>query len=236
VDDARRANADAWAIVRCFNEAKVVRCVIEDLRRFVPNVVGVDDGSTDDSAAEMLAAGAKVVRHTTNLGPGAALQTGIEYALLDKAARYFVCFDADGQHRADDAAAMLDRLREGAVEILLGSRFLGAADGMPKTRRLVLKGARVFEWVTSGIHLTDAHNGLRAFSRVFAVQIDLSMTDMAYASELLALIKRSGLPYAEHPVTINYTDYSLSKGQRSINSINIAMEVWLHQALRGRRQ
>ena len=61
------------------------------------------------------------------------------------------------------------------------------------------------------------------------------MSDMAYASELLALIARSGLPYAEHPVTIDYTEYSMHKGQRSINSVNIAMDIWLNQILRGRR-
>jgi len=66
--------------------------------------------------------------------------------------------------------------------------------------------------------------------------VDLSMSDMAYASELLALISRSGLPYAEHPVTIDYTEYSLHKGQRSINSVNIAMDIWLNQILRGRRR
>ena len=62
------------------------------------------------------------------------------------------------------------------------------------------------------------------------------MHDMAYASELLGLIARSGLQYAEHPVTIDYTDYSRKKGQRSINSINIATDIWMHQVLRGRRR
>jgi hypothetical protein len=58
---------------------------------------------------------------------------------------------------------------------------------------------------------------------------------MAYASELLGLIRRSGLRYGEHPVSIAYTDYSLSKGQRSINSVNIAADVLVH-SLGGRRR
>jgi glycosyltransferase involved in cell wall biosynthesis len=228
------SNDDVWVIVRCFNEAPVVGEVITGLREHFPNVVGVDDGSADASSAAMSAAGARVVRHTVNLGAGAALQTGLQYALLDHRARLFVCFDADGQHRADDAAAMVDRMRAGDLDVLIGSRFLGGSDGMPASRNMVLRAGRIFERFASGARLTDAHNGLRVFTRRFAERVDLTMNDMAYASELLALITRSKLPYGEFPVTIDYSDYSLSKGQRSINSVNIALDVWIHQLLRGR--
>src|SRR6202007_700435 len=105
-------NADVWVIVRCYNEARVVGDVITDLRQVFPNIVGVDDGSSDASAQIMARAGASVVRHAVNLGAGAALQTGLHYALLDGKAQYFVCFDADGQHRVSDAAAMVQRLRD----------------------------------------------------------------------------------------------------------------------------
>jgi glycosyltransferase involved in cell wall biosynthesis len=228
-------NADVWVIVPMFNEATVVRSVLTALRRFFPNVVAVDDGSADSSAAEAMAAGARLVRHAVNLGAGAAIQTGLEFALLDGAARYFVTFDADGQHRAEDAAGMVDRLRSGHPEILIGSRFLGSTLGATSGRKSLLRVARVFEWLTSGVRLTDAHNGLRAFTRNFAERIDLTFSDMAHATELLVQIKKSQLPYAEHPVTIEYTDYSRSKGQRSINSVNIAVDVWLNHLLRGRR-
>ena len=230
------ANDDVWVIIRCFNESQVVRGVIEELRQHFPNVVGVDDGSSDTSSAEMVAAGAVVVRHAINLGGGAALQTGVEFALLDPQAKYFVCFDADGQHRPEDALSMVERLRRGEEDILIGSRFLGSSAGMPRSRRIVLRMARIFERLTTGVSLTDAHNGLRAFSRAFAERIDLQLADMAYASELLSLIKHSGMRYAEHPVTIQYTEYSMAKGQRSINSVNIAMDIWLHQFLKGRRR
>jgi glycosyltransferase involved in cell wall biosynthesis len=230
------ANDDVWVIIRCFNESQVVRGVIEELRQHFPNVVGVDDGSSDTSSAEMVAAGAVVVRHAINLGGGAALQTGVEFALLDPQAKYFVCFDADGQHRPEDALSMVQRLRRGEEDILIGSRFLGSSAGMPRSRRMLLRVARIFERLTTGVALTDAHNGLRAFTRAFAERIDLQLADMAYASELLSLIKHSGMRYAEHPVTIQYTEYSMAKGQRSINSVNIAMDIWLHQFLKGRRR
>ena len=230
------SNRDVWVIVRCYNEAAVVGDVIRSLRSVFPNIVGVDDGSQDASFDEMRKAGAVVVRHAVNLGAGAALQTGLRFALLDHAANYFVCFDADGQHQTRDAASMVARLRTTDLDVLIGSRFLGSAHGMPTTRRFVLKLGRVFERLTSGVWLTDAHNGLRAFTRRFASSVELSMSDMAYASELLSLLRKSGLRYAEHPVTIEYTAYSMHKGQRSINSLNIAMDLWLHQMLRGRRR
>lgn len=228
-------NEDVWVIVPMYNEATVVREVLTGLRQYFPNIVAVDDGCGDTSATEALAAGARVVHHVVNLGAGAAMQTGIEFALLDSAATCFVTFDADGQHRPQDADAMVQRLRAGSEDIIIGSRFLGSATGMTGSRRMLLKAGRAFDALSTGVRLTDAHNGLRAFSREFATKINLSFADMAHASELLELIRRSGLTYAEHPVIVRYTDYTRAKGQRSINAVNIAVDVWVSHLLRGRR-
>jgi glycosyltransferase involved in cell wall biosynthesis len=228
-------NEDVWVVVPVFNEAPVVKDVLEGLRQPFPNVVAVDDGSTDASAAEIEASGAHLVRHQFNMGAGAALQTGVTFALLDPRAAYLVTFDADGQHRAEDAVAMVDRLRSTPVEVLIGSRFLGSAPNIRRSRRILLAGARLFERASSGIALTDAHNGLRAFTRRFAEVLELSVADMGWASEFLTRLAESGLPYAEHPVTVRYTDYSMSKGQPSINSVNIGVDVMVNRLLRGRR-
>lgn len=227
-------NADVWVVVPTYNEAPVIGSVLGGLRPMFPNVVCVDDGSTDGSAAEITAAGARLVRHPINLGAGAAMETGIRFALLDPHASFFVTFDADGQHRPEDAAAMVERLRDEQVDILLGSRFLNNTSQIPRSRRLLLRAARWFEAASTRVSLTDAHCGLRAFGRPFAEQIDFTMRDMAHASELLDLMRRSGLRWAEHPVTIDYTTYSRQKGQRSVNSVNIAVDVWLNH-LFGRR-
>lgn len=236
LDEARPVNDDVWVVVRCFNEAEVVGDVLRELQEVFPRIVAVDDGSTDDSYEVMAATGVDAIRHAVNLGPGAALQTGLLYGLLDRDAHWFVCFDADGQHRVADAAAMVDHARTAGVDVLIGSRFLGRAENLPPLRRRVLRLAATFERLMSGVRLTDGHNGLRVFSRRFAEQVDLRLPGMAYASELLEQVARSNLPYAEHPVTIEYTKYSLAKGQRSLNSINIALDVWLNRLLRGGRQ
>ncbi|MFL6154211.1 MAG: glycosyltransferase family 2 protein [Ornithinibacter sp.] len=228
-------NRDVWVIVPTYNEAPVVRSVVERLRRDFPNVVGVDDGSTDGSSAELVAGGAYLVRHPINMGAGAAYQTGVEYALRDPGARLFVTFDADGQHRAEDAVAMVEHLRAVDTEVLIGSRFLGSAEGMTRSRRALLRAATVFERVTSGVALTDAHQGLRVFRRSFAEVLELTSHDMAWASEFLSRISEHDVSYEEFPVTVVYTDYSRDKGQRSINSVNIAVDILMSRLLGGHR-
>lgn len=228
-------NEDVWVVVPTFNEATVVRTVIEQLRRHFPNVVGVDDASTDGSAEEILKAKARLVRHPVNMGAGGALQTGIDFALLDPGARLFVTFDADGQHRVDDAVAMVEHMRHHDLAVLLGSRFLGATNNMKPSRKALLLAARTFERVSTGIALTDAHNGLRVFTREFAAILKMRMADMAWASEFLDRMAESGLPYGEFPVTVDYTQYSQSKGQHSINSVNIGVDILLNRILRGHR-
>ena len=111
-------NADVWLVVPVFNEGQVIREVAAKARETFPNIVCVDDGSSDNSAEEIRAAGVHLVRHPVNLGQGAAIQTGVEYARRRPGARFFVTFDADGQHRVDDVSAMIERLRREPVDIL----------------------------------------------------------------------------------------------------------------------
>ena len=93
----------AWVVIPAYQEAKVLRRVVMGVRRVAPRVVVVDDGSADATAQEALAAGATVLRHAVNLGQGAALQTGMDYALA-QGAQFLFTFDADGQHPAESLA------------------------------------------------------------------------------------------------------------------------------------
>lgn len=220
-------NADTWVVIPLYNEATVVREVIENVRTVFPNVVCVDDGSTDASVSEALAGGATVVAHPINLGQGAALQTGIEYALSQPGSEYFVTFDSDGQHRVEDALAMVERLRAEPLDIVVGSRFLTSATNASAMKKLVLRTAVLFERISTGVKLTDAHNGLRALNRTSASRIRISHNRMAHASEIVAQIGSEKLRYAEQPVQIIYSDYSRSKGQSMWNSVNILSELFI---------
>ena len=216
---------DTWLVVPLYNEAQVVREVIEDARRTFPHIVVVDDGSRDDSAAQAEAAGAVVVRHPINLGQGAALQTGIRYVLERTDARYLITFDADGQHSVADAAAMVAAARKEDLAIVLGSRFLKGPSPVGWLKRLVLATAAVVASRTTGMHLTDAHNGLRLLRRDAAEQLNLRQNRMAHASEIIRQLGATGLPWREFPVHIAYTEYSKAKGQSLLNSVNILVDL-----------
>lgn len=220
--------SDTWLVVPLYNESAVVRQVIEKARATFPKIVCVDDGSSDDSASEARAAGARVVCHPVNLGQGAALQTGLRYALQDPDASYFVTFDSDGQHRVEDAALMVEQLRSGDLDVVLGSRFLHAEQEAGFLKRAVLKMAVLFERMTTGLRVTDTHNGLRAFNRTAATGIRIRQNRMAHGSEFLQEIARHKYRYAEMPVHIVYTDYSRAKGQSIWNSVNILSDLFLN--------
>ncbi|MDN5557819.1 MAG: glycosyltransferase family 2 protein [Ruaniaceae bacterium] len=222
-------NTDTWLVVPLYNEGTVVGDVIRQARETFCKIVCVDDGSSDDSAEVAAAAGAVLVTHPVNLGQGAALQTGITYALGDPEAGYIVTFDSDGQHRTEDAERMVQRLRMEDLDVILGSRFLGSATDAGLLKRLVLRAAVMFERMTTHLKVTDTHNGLRAFSRAGAEAIQIRQNRMAHGSEFLQEISRNHLRYDEEPVHIIYTDYSRAKGQSLWNSVNILDELFLNR-------
>ena len=214
-----------WFVVPLFNEGQVVGEVIRELRTRYPLVVCVDDGSEDDSARIAQEAGAVVVRHPFNMGQGAALKTGIDYALRDPGMRQVVTFDSDGQHQVDDAAAMIARREAEGVDLVLGSRFLDARTKPGLLKRLLLRAAVQYTNLTSRVKLTDAHNGLRVLGRTACEKITIEQNRMAHASEIVEEIGRHRLTVAEEPVHIVYTDYSRAKGQPMLNSVNIVIDM-----------
>ncbi|HEU5471775.1 MAG TPA: glycosyltransferase family 2 protein [Actinophytocola sp.] len=218
---------DVWLIVPVFNEGQVIGDVVRNARKTFPNIVCVDDGSRDNSSEEIRSAGAHLVRHPVNLGQGAAIQTGLEYARSRPGARYFVTFDADGQHQVDDVLAMLERLRAEDVDIVVGTRFHGDTSHIPWIKRFVLQTVVLLSRRTRRLGLTDAHNGLRVFNRTVADQMNITLNGMSHASEIVHMIERYGWRVTEEPVTILYTDYSMAKGQSMINGINIVFETMI---------
>jgi glycosyltransferase involved in cell wall biosynthesis len=225
-------NEDVWLVVPLYNEAAVIADVVREARAVFPNIVCVDDGSRDASADLAEQAGAAVERHPVNLGQGAALQTGFEYALGDPTMRYVVTYDADGQHQIRDVEVMLDRIRQGDVRVVFGSRFLDERTEASAGKRLVLRAAVAYTNATTGTRLTDAHNGLRVLHRDVVEQLDITQNRMAHASEIVAQIGSmrfdgAKVAYAEEPVHILYTDYSKAKGQSLWNAVNILAElIW----------
>lgn len=223
--------ARSWVVVPSFNEAARLGAVLDGLVALWPNVVVVDDGSADPTPEVVRGRPVWLVRHAVNLGQGAALQTGLRFA-LERGAAFLVTFDADGQHDPADVAPLLAPLAEGRADFALGSRFLGEAPGIPWARRLLLRCAVLFTRVVHGPKLTDSHNGLRAMTRRGAEALRIDMNRMEHASQLLEQIHRSGLAWVEVPVTVRYTRDSLAKGQRTSSALKMAARLLLEKVLR----
>jgi len=230
--DINEHSPDVWIVVPAFNEAPVIGEVIADLSAVVGNVVCVDDGSTDSTGEIARRAGAHLVRHPVNLGQGAAIQTGVEYARRQPGARVFATFDADGQHRVADVAAMVDRLGAGDVDIVIGTRFSGRARNRPPlAKRLVLRTAARLSRQGRRLGLTDTNNGLRVFNKKVADGLTITMGGMSHANEFIALITENGWRVAEYPVEVLYTDYSKAKGQPLLNGVNIIVDGLLRRRM-----
>jgi polyprenyl-phospho-N-acetylgalactosaminyl synthase len=222
-----------FVIIAAYNEGRVIRSTLQPLVERGYSVVVVDDCSTDDTAAAVDGLAVHVLRHPINLGQGAALQTGMTFALAH-GADFIVHFDADGQHRADDIDKLLQPLIAGEADVALGSRFLVATDRarVPLRRRWLLKGGVVVNGLLTGLWLTDAHNGLRAFTAQAASSIDLRENRFAHASEILDQIRRREFRCVERPTTVAYTEYSMAKGQSSLNAVKIVIDLMLRRIFR----
>jgi polyprenyl-phospho-N-acetylgalactosaminyl synthase len=226
--DTETHHPGVWIVVPAFNEATVIGEVIADLRSVFDHIVCVDDGSTDGTGEIALRAGAHLVRHPINMGQGAAIQTGVEYARKQPGAKVFATFDADGQHRIKDVAAMIDRLSAGDVDIVIGTRF-ARSDGPrpPFLKRIVLRSAARLSPHGRRLGLTDTNNGLRVFNKTVADGLDITMSGMSHANEFVTLIAENDWRVVEEPVEVLYTEYSKSKGQPLLNGVNIIFDGFL---------
>jgi polyprenyl-phospho-N-acetylgalactosaminyl synthase len=215
----------SWVVVPCYNEKGMIGKVVRDLTTQHVSVVVVDDGSVVPLDEQDVAGAKALLRHSINLGQGAALQTGLQYAIR-ASARFIATFDADGQHDPLDLPRMFAPLMHGVADIALGTRFggEGRAVDMPASRRFLLGVATAVTRVQTGLALTDTHNGLRAMTADTAARLALQRNRMAHASEILQRVAALQLRAVEIPVTIRYTSYSMSKGQRMSNMVNILWE------------
>jgi glycosyltransferase involved in cell wall biosynthesis len=237
-----------------FNEEGRLARTLAELADAIPAserlcVFLVDDGSVppiDESALRAAALTLPppptvrivVARHAVNLGQGAALETARRLALeprwqpADGPFEAFVTMDSDGQHRGSDVLALARAIAAGA-DVALGDRFAGGSE-VPASRRALLALARAFERATTGLRLSDVHNGLRAFGPRAIARMRIRQNRMAHATEISRSISRASaeraaddqLTVVEVPVSVRYTDESLAKGQRASGAVTIVVDLF----------
>lgn len=201
------------AIIPAFNEEKTLGGVILKLKKYVDQIIIIDDGSQDNTSRVAQESGATVYRHLINRGLGGALGTGIEAALLNDA-DIVVTLDADEQHDPAEIPQLIKPILEGEADAVIGSRFL-VSQKMPLFRKLGIPFFNIFTFLLFGIKTTDSQSGMRAFNKKAAALLKIYARGVLEASpEILGQIQFHRLRMKEVPIRAIYTDYSLAKGQR----------------------
>lgn len=216
---------DVFVVIPFYNEGKILTKVVRELKIFFQNIICIDDGSERDHEIYSKKLNIYLLRHPINLGQGAAIQTGINFALKKKA-KIIISYDADGQHSSKDAISMVWHLIKNNLDLVQGSRFLKATRvKIPIIRKIILKFAILISNYFDNTKLTDTHNGLRVFNAKFAKKINIVNNRMAHPHDINNLISKWKFKYNEFSTKIKYTKYSMQKGQKNLNSINILFDI-----------
>ncbi len=178
----------ACALIAAYNEEATVASVVEGVRRFVPDVVVVDDGSIDRTAAEAGAAGATVLRHAENRGKGAAIRTGLAHVLAGDCS-HVLLIDGDLQHDPADIPRLLDEERRTGCDLVIAERAF-AKGAMPTARFYSNRiGSRILS-AFIGTEVADSQSGFRLVRAARLREIELTATGYEIETEMLIKLAR----------------------------------------------
>lgn len=225
---------DTYVIVPTYNEEiDVVKKTLTDLLASFQNIIIVNDGGDNSLMAELHNLPVHYLWHQINLGQGAALQTGMEYA-LDLGANKIAFFDADGQHDPQDLLKMVRVMDDKDYDIILGSRFIRRQHiiAVPFLRRLILRTGTLLNFIFTGLLLSDAHHGLKLIHARAASRIEFRQNKQLHATEILLLIRRYKFSYSEMPAAVTYTSYSRHKGQKNRHVLKIVTDLILSKFIK----
>jgi len=217
---------NVYILIPVFNEEKKIESVISELSSSFKNIVTVNDGSTDFTQNILESLNVVILRHSINLGAGAAISTGFKYIQGLKNAEAVVTFDADGQHSVEDAKAFAKEILLCNEEVIFGSRFINSKSNIPTIKRFVLSTVVFFTNILSKVNLTDAHNGLKAIKKTTLKKIDINIDQYGYESQIIHQVSKKNITYKEMPTNTIYTEYSKNKGQKLNNGLIILEDLF----------
>ena len=219
------------AIIPAWNEARAIVPVIQNAATHVDVVIVVDDGSSDATAASAEAAGAVVLRHPLNCGPGAATMTGI-YAARRMGIDAIVTIDADGQHNPEDIPRLFAPIRNGLADLVIGSRFKNREAVIPFVRRVFNGLGNIFTFVVTGRYVSDSQSGFKAFGRDAVQSIHLHLSGFEFCSEIIREVVQHEWRVVEVPIKVVYSEYTMAKGQSFSRGVITACKMLLRSFLR----
>ncbi len=209
---------EVFAVIAAYNEEKHVRNVVIETKKFCSNVVVVDDGSKDNTSNEAENAGATVLRHIINLGKGAAMKTGCDYA-VKKGAKTLVLLDADGQHEPKEIPEFVKALE--GHDIIYGYRKIRKK--MPLILKLGNGSIGLFTRILFNENLKDTQCGYRAMTSRAYKKVRWKSSNYAMESEMIANAGKHKLKYKEIPIETIYSDKY--KGTTVIDGVKIVMNM-----------
>ena len=212
--------SNIWAVIPAHNEEKNIIDIIRKTKKYINNIIVVDDGSNDKTKELAEKAGSIVLKHIENLGKGAALKTGCDYA-IKKGGKFIIALDADAQHNPNDIPRFIEKLKK--YDIVFSYRKLS------KKMPLVL---RFGNWFISnvlrvlyGVSLNDTQSGFRAFSKEAYKKIIWNASDYSMESEMISKAGKQRLKYVQIPIETIYSDKY--KGTTIIDGIKIVFNmIW----------
>ncbi len=214
-----------YVIIPAYNEGSRIEDVIIKTRQYAENIIVVDDGSSDDTFQKAQKQGVTVLRHLVNLGKGAALKTGCDYA-YKMGAENFVVLDSDGQHDPQEIPKFLSALQE--HDIVFGYRQ------QSPTMPFVLKFGNWFINKTLAvlfhIALHDSQSGYRTFTRNAYEQVRWEANDYYMETEMVIKAGRKKLRYQQIPIETIYGDKY--KGTTVFDGVKIVVKMLGSKALK----
>ena len=208
-----------WAVIPAYNEQNSIGSIVKNTKKYIDNVIVVDDGSKDKTKETAENAGAIVLRHLVNLGKGAALKTGCDYAVKN-GARFIIALDADAQHNPDDIPRFIEKLKK--YDVVFSCRKLSRK--MPFVLRFgnwfISKAVRFLY----KIDLNDTQCGFRAFSKTAYKKLRWNASDYSMESEMIAKAGKQRLKYVQIPIETIYSDKY--KGTTIIDGVKIILNMF----------
>lgn len=217
---------NVYILIPLFNEEKKIKSVVKELEKVFKNIIVVNDGSSDSSQEILEKLDIINLKHSINLGQGAAISTGLKYIQGIKNAKAVITFDADGQHVIEDAKAFAIEILRCEEEIIFGSRFIGKKENIPFFKKIVLTIVVFFTNKLSRVNLTDAHNGLKAIKKSCLRKINITIDGFGFESQIIHQVSKKSIKHKEMSTDTIYTEYSKNKGQKLVNGLIILEDIF----------
>jgi glycosyltransferase involved in cell wall biosynthesis len=189
--------------IPAYNEEKNIASILLQLKNISEHIIVCDDGSTDLTSKIAEELGAIVVKHTKNLGYGAAIKT-IFLKAKEINADILTTFDADGQHRIEDINKVIEPIKNNLADLVIGSRFLNDNQKIPKYRKVGIKVITELTNITVGTKITDSQSGFRSYNKKILENINPVESGMGISTEILIKTQKAGYKISEVPITILY--------------------------------